>query len=274
MAKRAIAHHRLPRAPLVEVVFELRWKLKGSPAVPPPLYMDPGLLPLIYDFSKHAAKLGFDVRQEMMPPDQTAAYSIVHRYRTKDAPDFPLLQVGPGIFAANQGPLYEWHEFKSFGLEGLKALLASYPKLPGFPLEPTHLELRYLDIFDHSLLDTADIVAFLNRGTTLRVDIPAFVQDPKRFSGELGGRFIVGRAAQAWKRSNFSLDFASVTVKEQQALRLETKVVTIEDGVPRLGTPSQFVSGVAKWLEFAHGLTSPFFREFVREELMRQFEAN
>jgi hypothetical protein len=242
--------------------------------VPPALYTDPGLLPMIYDFSKHAAKLGFDVRQEMTPPDQTAAYAIVHRYRTEDAPDFPLLQVGPGIFAANHGPLYEWHEFKSFGIEGLKALLASYPKLPGFPLEPTHLELRYLDIFDRSLLGTADIAAFLNPGTTMRVDIPAFMQDPQRFSGDLEGRFIVGRAAQGWKSSNFSLDFGSVIANKERALRLETKVVTIDEGVPRLAAPSQFVSGVAKWLDFAHDLTSPFFKEFIRKELMAKFEAN
>jgi hypothetical protein len=238
------------------------------------MYTDPGLLPLLHGFTSGATKLGFGARQEIARPEQAIAYGIVNRYHRTDALGFPLLQVGPGIFAANQGPQYEWQEFKSLVIGGLRCLVESYPKLPGFPLEPLYLELRYLDVFDRSLLDTADIVAFLNRGTTMRVDIPAFVQDPARFADDLDARFLLGRRAKGWEKSTFSLDFATVIADNERAFRLESKVVTSEEGVPKLRTSSHFVSDVTEWLDFARGLTSPFFKEFVRTELMRQFEVD
>jgi hypothetical protein len=267
---------RLPQAPLIEVVFELRWQLVGTSGIPLQLHSDPGLFPLLHEFAKQADKLGFNMRQDMSPPEQTVGYAIVHRYRSKESPEFPLLQVGPGIFAANQGPLYQWSEFKELVSKGLKALLTSYPRLPAFPLNPVHIELRYLDIFDRSLLGTTDMVDFVNRGTTMPIEAPPFLQQGRYFDGEFTGRLAFQRAAKAWKGSEFSMEFGAVTLtaKAERAFRLETKVVTSTEAVPKLAKDhTQFLSAVAKWLEFAHGLTSPFFKEFVKHELMAHFEA-
>jgi uncharacterized protein (TIGR04255 family) len=274
MAKKAVVRHRLPKAPLVEVVFELRWRLKGSPGIPPQLYSDPGLLVLAHNFSQRAGKLGFGERQALAPPEQVGAYGVLYRYRKKDAPEFPLLQIGPGIFAANHGPQYEWQEFRSLVLDGLRALLRSYPRLPGYPLEPIHLELRYLDIFDRSLLDTPDIVAFINRGTTMRIDVPAFLQDRGRFVDDFHARLSFSRSAEAWKNAKFSIDLGTVLGKDQNAFRLETKVTTDGGGLPNLGTHTKYVGNIAEWLDFARGLTSPFFKDFIDKNLMAQFEAD
>jgi hypothetical protein len=51
MAKKKRASDRLPKAPLTEVVFELRWARQAGPAGQPILQSDPGLLPLLERFS-------------------------------------------------------------------------------------------------------------------------------------------------------------------------------------------------------------------------------
>jgi hypothetical protein len=46
MAKKATRTDRLANAPLIEVVFELRWKLQGGEQLPAALRADPGTIPL------------------------------------------------------------------------------------------------------------------------------------------------------------------------------------------------------------------------------------
>ena len=47
---------RLSKAPLTEVVFELRWALQGDALPHPVMQSDPGLLPLLENFSKEIKK--------------------------------------------------------------------------------------------------------------------------------------------------------------------------------------------------------------------------
>jgi hypothetical protein len=93
----------------------------------------------------------------------------------------------------------------------------------------------------------------------------------------LNGRIVFNRSPTAWKESEFSVDFATVRARDntdQKAFRLETKVLTKEGGLPTLKKHTQFVSDVAKWLDFAHGLTSPFFKKFIARGLMAKLEAD
>ena len=193
MAQRRRRIARLPKAPLAEVVFELRWKLQGPPDSPPVLKADPGLLPLLDNFTNRMKKAGFGFSREMSPPLQTGGYGVARRfYKSSDSP-FPIMQVGPGIFATNESSLYEWSAFKAQINVGLGAILDSYPKLGFYKLEPSYVELRYIDVFDGSLLGKATLFDFAERGTSLKFQLPKILTDGKRFVGDADGRFALIR---------------------------------------------------------------------------------
>lgn len=182
---------------------------------------------------------------------------------------FPILQIGQGVFASNQSSEYSWPSFRAQTLKALKVLLDSYPKLEGYPLEPVHLELRYIDIFDQSLLGTLDLIEFANRGTALNIGIPEYLFDKKKFSGRSDGRLLLHR--QMRNGTKFQVDFASAknNVTGKPMLRLESKVVT-EDS-PRFRSPAKFAANIESWLTDAHDITSPFFRRFMSAEVMQKF---
>jgi uncharacterized protein (TIGR04255 family) len=274
MPKKSRAISRLPNAPLAEVVFELRWALQGAENMLPVLYSDPGLIPLIEKFTSRIRRAGFPVLKDMTRPQETGAYGVVRRFYKDGESAFPIVQIGPGIFASNQSSDYEWSLFKKQTLAAMHHVLSSYPSLDGFPLRPTQIELRYIDVFDKSLLGKAALFHFSEHGTSLKFVLPSMLTDPKIFAGDPGGRFVFQGNLKLRKDSIFVVDMATGrnNVRNDDIIRLESKVVSKDGGVPKLRNASQFITEVGKWLEFAHGITSPFFRSFVSPAIMAKFE--
>jgi uncharacterized protein (TIGR04255 family) len=271
MAKTACTDIRLPNAPLVEAVFELRWVLQGTPGTLS--HQDPGFFPMRESFTKNIARLGFVETRDMIgPQDFLLGYAIARRYYLAKDQEFPLMQMGPGIFASNQSSDYVWPSFKKQVLNGTQAVLASYPSMPTFPLTPNYLELRYVDAFDSTLAGTTDLVRFFGAATTLKLDVSPLLSSKKMFGDEHRGRVLLETRAKNWKASQFIVDFGSGRRNEEDIIRLETKVVTSADGAPKLRTHRSFLSEVAKWLEFAHGITSPFFKDLVKASVMQKFQ--
>lgn len=273
MAKRRHPIERLPKAPLAEVVFELRWTLQGPAEAPVLIKVDPGLLPLLDGFMGRMKQQGFPVFKDMSPALQTGGHGVVRRFfKGPDSP-FPIMQVGVGIFAANESALYEWNAFKAQIFMGLRALLNSYPKISFFKLEPSFVELRYIDAFDKSLLGTAALFEFMERGMSVKLQTPKMLRDEKVFAGDAAGRVVFVRGLRGWKNSRFHLDIT--TAKKggtEDIVRTETKVQCDGVGVPALKNPAKFMKDIDKWLEFAHGVTSPFFKELVLPNLMQKFK--
>jgi hypothetical protein len=274
MAKKKSETKVLPKAPLVEVVFELRWMLQEGPSGAPVLQSDPGLLPLLNGFATRATKAGFKASIEMSHPLQTGPYGVVRRFFRRSDEPFPILQVGPGIFASNEGPDYDWKSFKAQGLKGLRDLLDSYPKLEFFPLRPKSLELRYIDVFSKEVAGGASLLGFLASGTSMKLDLPPMLADRKRFAPDVAGRMILQMDLKERKGSKLVLDLGSAQnnlTKEEDIVRLETKVLTAGDGVPQYKTRSKFISDVVEWLDFAHDIHSPLFKELISAEVLKNF---
>ncbi len=237
------------------------------------LRFDPELLPLLRSFTGEIAGLGFTEVQETAKAQDIAGQGILRRFRRGADQPFPIMQIGPGLYASNDGPTYEWKRYRKQILDGAKVLLATYPSLPGYPLTPEQLELRYIDMFDETSLQTVSMNEFVQNGTTMVVSAPPFLEDPARFDEHLQGRVIFTRSPKGRADTVFTMDFGTVLRGEQRALRLETKVVTTGKEVPILRSPNQFLEELGEWLDFAHGLTSPFFKSFVTTDLMKRFEA-
>jgi uncharacterized protein (TIGR04255 family) len=264
---------RLSKAPLTEVVFELRWSLQPGPANEPVLQADPGLLPLLDAFGVAIKKQGFKSSKDMSHPLQTGAYGVVRRYYEKEGKAFPILQLGPGIFASNQGPGYDWSSFKLQTMNGLRQLIESYPKLSFFKMVPSHIEIRYVDVFGKPIVSNGDFVDFAHDATALNFTLPPMLRDPKIVGGNTFGRFQMRRELKKWKGANFALDLSSAKNNEskEDVFRMETKVVCRDGGIPQIVTTKKFLDDVSKWLEFAHDILSPFFKEAIKPAVMKKF---
>lgn len=271
MAKRSPT--RLPKAPLTEVVFELRWRLQGGSQLPAIVHADPGLLPLIETFTAAMRKKGFTSFKDMAPALQTGAYGVARRfYRGTNRP-YPLMQIGPGIFATNQSSQYEWKSFQSQIISGIQSLLESYPKLDFFSLTPNYLELRYIGAFDRSLVGSSEIYDFMAKGTSIKINFPNFLVDKETFDGETKGRLLFQRPLKSRKHTLFSVDIGSGRNNDtqQDIIRMETKFLSQEGDVPKLLSSKKFPSAIKAWASSAHDVTSQFFKALIVPEVMQKF---
>ena len=237
MAK-ARAKALLPKAPLAEVVFELRWALQAGPEGVPVLQSDPGLIPLLDQFTGEMKKIGFGFTRDLSHPLQTGAHSVVRRfYKATDRP-FPIMQIGPGIFATNESSEYDWKPFKKQAEQGIRALLRSYPKLNFFALKLIHIELRYIDAFPASLVGNVALFTFLEKQTTLKIGLPQMLTDKKILEPNAVGRFGFRATLAGRKQSQLQIELASGKNEEtgEDLVRMETKVVSLGSDVPRWQT--------------------------------------
>lgn len=266
----------LPNAPLVEVIFELRWALPDTTAsAPQQLMTDPAYFFLQENFRNAAARHQFRHEKNILPKDTIAgAHSIASRFYMAEDKPFPLWQIGPGIFACNMSSSYEWSAFKRLALKGVKTLLASYPKSPTLKLRPIHLELRYLDSFDLESSGNVDVIEFLNANTSLGIQMPNFFSD-----GAVGvpasTLFQCQFPVKKRKHTSFIFQVGNGLHLSKKALILESKVLT--KAPPSKPTSSgravpDNVKNIDAWLEDAHAITSPFFKDFVTETLLKKFE--
>lgn len=210
----------------------------------------------------------------MSPPLQTGAYGVARRFFKAPNKPFPIMQIGPGIFATNESTEYEWKTFKTQIKAGLNVLLNSYPKFDFFSIVPTRLEIRYIDAFDKSLLGKCALFDFLQRGTTLKIELPKILNDRSTFKGDPSGRFLFQCPLKDRRDTMFSIDLGSGknnTTKED-IVRMETKVYGNELDFPNVKSQSKFVGEIEAWLEFAHDVTSPFFKELILPNVMAKFQ--
>jgi len=264
---------QLPNAPLVEVVFEVHWKLEGDSSTPPPLQSDPGYSVLADNFVSEASKHGFRLIKKMGAEGMLPAHSVGLRLYKDENQSFPLWQIGPGIFASNESAAYEWQAFKKLALDGVKALLSSYPKMKSFALTPNRLELRYIDSFDNSIAAHQNAVKFINEETSLNIDIPPFLSK-KPFGNSLTVNLLFDLPVKNMKDTHFNMRIANGRADEKETIILESKVFTKSDAINMGKTQVTRIKYIESWLERAHNITSPFFKQFASGTLMDQFRGN
>jgi uncharacterized protein (TIGR04255 family) len=264
---------RLPNAPLAEVVFEMRWELYGEDNLPPPLKVDPGFPAVVDRFTDGARALGFLTYKDMQPISQTMGWGVFRRHYLKDDQPFPILQIGPGVFAVNQSSEYEWNLFCDLVLKSFHLLMQSYPRLKSYAFTPAHIELRYVDSFDQELVGTVDFFKFAASASTLDVKLPDFLKiEPFSFD-DVKARLQMDCKLPNKNSSMFHIDMGSGRNDKIDIIRMETKVSSSSVDIPkiRLGRSSS-LERIEEWLTDAHRLTSEFFKSFIRSETMEKFK--
>jgi uncharacterized protein (TIGR04255 family) len=163
--------HIYENAPVVEVVAEVLWQLK--PILGSDLYYDPFFDDMAEEFEKAITKNGYSHKEQLIPsevPKELVSYKPYFRFR-KDKNQWPLYQIGPGIFTANITPPYSgWEEFSSIIAEGVKNLYETYP-ISKKHLKPKTLKLMYLNAFGKKQ-GYNDQKGFLEEGLKFEASIP------------------------------------------------------------------------------------------------------
>lgn len=255
----------LPNAPLSEVVFEVHFHLVGDADTPPPFRSDPGFTVLLDEFTAKAAKRGFGFEKSVGSQEIKLANTIANRFYREEGELFPVWQVGPGIVASNESSSYEWETYKDSCLNCLHTYFDSYPRLNSFKLKPSHIELKYIDIFD--LEDGEGIIGFINAHTALNIELPAFFTDKPR----------VGKPAAniyfdfPLEKQNTKLKLQLTSSSNNLTAKMESSIVTSGADIQMGEKTSSRVKYFDKWLEDAHSITSPLFIEFVDDALMENF---
>jgi uncharacterized protein (TIGR04255 family) len=250
----------LKNKPLVEAIFEVRWKLQGAP--PGPL-IDPHyklLLGRLFD-----RFLNDYPEHEQLPtaniPDELVGYVVQHRFRV-DTNKWPLVQVGPGVFSVNSTADYIWRDFRPRVVTALEKLYDAHPKVSD--LKITNLILRYIDAedFDYTSDSAFD---FLRDKLKLNISLPVDL---------FTGTDVENRPIGLLWQSSFkcqkpkgivTIRFATGQKTNAPAIVWETTVESAGDDVPSI--PTDF----SNWIDAAHQITDDWFFKMIKGELERRF---
>lgn len=215
------------KAPLVEIVAELRWvpaqllKIpEGQPQIPVPL-MDSKLEEFFMRAGQEFSKLGFDVNERLVPPGFVALLNQpVVRFSKSPGRSPILYQVGPGIFSTHGLPPYRsWEYFAPEVERGVDSLLrARDPRERGF----LRASLRYIDAFNQGLRGSKSEIEFIRDVLGITIELPANIVDLVERGGapQLGMQMVM--PVTGGMAMNINLQEGSVN--NIQALIMDTTV--------------------------------------------------
>lgn len=168
-------------APLVEVIFELRWGKQAESEIDSIQYLKEELEFFFGQFNKSAKENSYKIHErvnELPSGAGPAPFIIQHRFR-KEENTWPCLQVGTGIFTVNQiNDGYDWKPFKQSVIEGLEILNSGHPfGLKGMPL--LSVSLMYRDGIKSKGGSESSDLENINSNLDLKLDLPSkFIDKP------------------------------------------------------------------------------------------------
>jgi uncharacterized protein (TIGR04255 family) len=250
----------LKNKPLVEAIFELKWKLHEMPGG----YRFDKFYEISIGrlFEKLRSKYPFQEQLETVNmPDEIAGYVVQYRFR-KAENDWPVVQIGPGIITLNETDKYVWKEFKENAkklVDNLIQIRTEYEK-PVF----NGFLLRYIDAIDYNY-DEENVYDFLKDKMKLRIELY-----PNLFEGtkvqSLPATFDHKFSYPSEKPKGIvSLRFFRGKRFNKDSLLWETMVsVNDEETLNAKGN-------IIKCLEEAHDLTHNWFFKIISGELEKRF---
>lgn len=251
----------LNNKPLVEAIFELRWKLKE---VGNGILIDPDyklLIGTIYDKVKNKYKHHKQLPSATMP-DEIAAYVVQHQFRYSED-GWPLIQVGPGVITLNDTEKYTWSNFQKRIDELINVLFESYPNSDE-KLEINSLVLRYINAEEFDF-EKNDIWGFIKDKLKIYVNIyPQLFENTevsdKPLSFDLQFTFPTNKPNGATY-----LRFRQGSIKNKSALIWETQIQSTKQDIPNN-------EDLPNWIKDAHSLTKDWFFKMIKGDLLEKYK--
>ena len=173
------------KAPLVELIAEVRWGPVGDRTLKSPQRTLRISLPhpadddIFMHYGVVVAQKGYGRFERLIPPGVPLPFtSPACRFRPTDVnKQSPLFQIGKGIFTANAlPPAYQsWQTFSPFVRTGLESLYEAYRRA-GQPVpEISEVLIRYIDAFSHELTGGRDLADFLAEVMGIELSLPSSI---------------------------------------------------------------------------------------------------
>lgn len=232
---------KLPKAPLVEVVFELKWDIKMKSDLDDFQYLYGDLYANLKD--------EFPNRERLTPleiPFDALINIPVFRF-TKNENKYPLIQIGPGVISINTlNEFYVWEDFRENIHKLLDILKDIYPKFQTLKIIPA---LIYIDFLKFNDSNTTGY-NFINQNFNISInsnilnDIDSTISDIN-----INTNYQIGT------------DILSIRINEGKANN-STDGIVLQTKVNGNGQ-SHDKETLKEWLESAHLLSIKTFKSFI-----------
>jgi uncharacterized protein (TIGR04255 family) len=240
---------KLPNAPLVEVVFELRWSVNDKSDLMEAEYLYGDIYAEIKNKYPH--------RERILPieiPVELTINKPVYRYRANKN-DYPLVQVGPGLLTLNTtANLYEWNFFFNDAKELIKTFLKIFkPKKE----KKINLSLLYLDFFPFDFKNE-DVTKFINENLNIKIE-QSFIENV-RYPKEINIAY------------SFDIEHGELKVSLQKGINnSKNEGLLLQSRIN--GAPIQPENDlITEWINNSHGICSNLFKELTKGQLYESFK--
>lgn len=238
---------KLPNAPLIEVIFELRWKVAGKSELQKYEYLIGDLYSSIKD--------QYPLREPLTPPGLPTGIMVnnpAHRFRTGRS-GYPLVQVGPGVLTLNTtDDNYFWDQFYQWAESLIGTFLEVYPGDEFF--KPN---LLYLDFFEFDY-SSGNVLQYINDNFNLEIT-QGFLQNPG-YPFHLDQGFFY----------ETSLGYLTVTLKKGQNSEKKNGIV-MQSSLQNQNELNK-KEDILGWLDEAHRFSSNLFKEITKGKLYQSFQ--
>ncbi len=246
---------KLPKAPLQEVILEIRWIFdtdsQSTQAVDIDYPMAVGKMQSLVEeeFPIYKRKYSIDI-----PEQPVLHYQTVHQFWSGDG-KWPVLQLGPGIFTVNDTEKnYDWEaEFFPMAIKNIHRLWKAY----GGTLKVNFASLRYID---------SVLLAEYGEQTE---NWKEFIQNNLNFSFtnyfDARGKLKVFQVNQFFElqdKSALHINISSGKKNKEPALLWQTAVIKKQSFTPE---------SLIDWLKEAHRITSDLFKEITKPDFYGSF---
>lgn len=239
---------KLPYAPLLEVIYELRWAIPDAKDLADFQYLHGDLY--------NAQKQFYPFREKLIPfdiPLQLFVSNPIYRFRSVEN-GYPLFQLGPGVLSLNTvDEKYHWDDYFKSCKQLTNSFIEVYSKSKELKFKPS---LIYVDFFEFDF-EGKNIIDFING--KLNINFGQKFYQTKVYPESVSGSFI-------YKTKIGKLEVSFNTGKNQlgdEGLVLKTQLN---------GTDlDSNTTSIFEWLEIAHEFSINLFKEMTKGELYNSF---
>ena len=239
---------KLPKAPLVEVIFEVRWVIQSKELQE---------MQYLYGDLYQLLKEEYPVRETVnpqVPVDFFLIHAPIHRFR-KSKGGYPLVQIGPGIMTVNTvDSAYFWEEYEQRIIDAVEKLKSIYA------FKHQHnvtLSLQYIDLLRFNF-GASDIIRYLEE--YLHISIKQ-----NFYSGPASAQHVGLVLA-------FPNQLGTLTVSLGRGKNIKgADGLAIQTGI-KSSTIKPETDFVKNWLNEAHELCSNSFKQMTEGKLYESFK--
>ncbi len=242
---------KLPNAPLVEVVAEIKWKVENKTDLSKIQYL-PGDL-----FNEVKAK--YPNRESIIPPDiplELVLNKPAHRFKAESKNGYPLIQVGAGVVTLNTiDEIYRWEIF----FEELQELTGKFINL--FPYDENEKEIHpsflFLDFFPFDF-EKGNAINYVNKyfNITLQQNFYETESLPDDLNLKYAYKIDLGDLIVTFQKGRNN--------EQQEGILMQTRI----NGGDLIAENKE----ISNWFENAHEFCSNLFKKLTEGELYESFK--